>query len=348
MTRFKKTAASKKNKYMLNPIKQNIDEGISIFTAIKNRKEHLEQALQTWINLPLVDEIIIVDWSSQQSLIDLVEKFQDGRIVLAEVPDQKKWILSCAYNLAARLTTKNKIFKVDSDIKIYPDFFKSHHLKPSTFFSGYYKLARDQNEKHLNGTVFLYREDFFNVNGYCEYIKSYGWEDSDFYKRLEKNGIQRKYFDLNTLSHIEHEARHENQNDIYTHLNLTEKQISDIKIFTNRYLCGFMPSWGHNYEMSRFKIKKITNNLLQCEQIKKNSNVVPQEIIEQSKKSALKYFLGKKTHKFPDHLINSLSSDELLLIYDILESKDRLHISKILYDLLLKLNNSNKIKKEKS
>jgi len=348
MTRLKKTAGSKKNKYILNPIKQNIDEGISIFTAIKNRKEHLEQALQTWINLPLVDEIIIVDWSSQQSLINLVDKFQDGRIVLAEVPDQKKWILSHAYNLAARLTTKNIIFKVDSDIKIYPDFFKYHQLKPGTFFSGYYKLARDQNEKHLNGTVLLNREDFFNVNGYCEYIQSYGWEDSDFYKRLEKIGIQRKFFDLNTLFHIEHGTRHENQEDIYNHLNITEKQISDIKIFTNRYLCGLMPPWGHNYEMLQFKMKKITNHLLQCKQIKKYSNPVPKDIIEESKTSTLKYFLGKKKHKVPARLINCLNSDELLMIYDIIESKDRLHKSKILYDLLLKQNDRNKITKEKS
>ena len=348
MTLLKKSPCSNKNNFLLNPITQGIEDGISIFTAVKDRKEYLEQSLVTWLNLLSIEEIIIVDWSSKQPLRTLVNKYQDGRIVLAEVPDQKKWILSFAYNLAARLTTKNKIFKVDSDIKISPDFFKAHQLKPRTFFSGDYKLARDQNEKHLNGTVFLHREDFFNINGYCEYIQSYGWEDSDFYIRLEKSGLQRKYFDLNTLAHIEHGNRHENQEDMYTHLNITEKQISDIKIFTNRYLCGLMPPWGPNYEMSQFKIKKITSNLLQCEQIKRKSNPVPKEIFEESKKSALKYFLGKKKHKFPEFLINSLSSDELLFIYDVLESKDRLHKSKMLYDLLVKLNDINKIKKVKS
>lgn len=341
-THFKETARSERDKFLLNPIKQNIDEGISIFTALKDRKEFLEQTLEIWVNLPSVDEIIVVDWGSQQSLISLMDKFQDGRIMLAVVPNQKTWILSQAFNLAARLTTKNKIFKVDSDIIISPDFLNSHKLKPGFFFSGFYKLARNQNEKHLNGTVFLYREDFFNVNGYCEYIQSYGWEDSDFYARLQAYGIERKYIDLKTLSHIKHEARHINQEDKYTHLNLTEKQISDLKIFTNRNLCGNMPSWGHSYKMSRFKIKKITSNLLQCEQIKKKSNPVPKEIFEESKKSALKYFLGKKKHKFPEFLINSLSSDELLFIYDVLESKDRLHTSKVLYDLFVKLNDRNK------
>ena len=64
--------------------------GISLITAVKNRQETLEVALQTWLTHVQIDEIIIVDWGSDESLIPLVQKYQNGKIILAVVSDQPK------------------------------------------------------------------------------------------------------------------------------------------------------------------------------------------------------------------------------------------------------------------
>ena len=92
-----------------NPFNNNVSEGVSIFTSCMNREKFLEEALESWVDIKEVNEIIIVDWSSDKSLVPLVNKFQSEKIFLAIVTGQDKFMLSCAYNLAARLTTKTKI-----------------------------------------------------------------------------------------------------------------------------------------------------------------------------------------------------------------------------------------------
>ena len=52
------------NQFNLNPLHPEIKEGISLITAIKNREETFEEALQTWVGHEEIDEIIIVDWDS--------------------------------------------------------------------------------------------------------------------------------------------------------------------------------------------------------------------------------------------------------------------------------------------
>jgi hypothetical protein len=322
----------------LNPFQKKIKEGISLFTAVKNRNKNLEEALRTWILLKEIDEIIILDWSSDESLKPLIEKYQNGKLILAIVHGQKEWILSHAYNLAARLTTRKGIFKVDADVKVFPNFFETHGLAPGIFYSGYYKHGRTQNERHLNGVFFIYRDDFFAVNGFNETIKSYGWDDSELYQRLQILGLKRVYINNDTLSHIQHQDRHQYQEEIFNVLDIPEKQISEIKHIANQYTCERMPIWDENNKMLDFQVMPSANNILLCVQRGDDKNIPPKELQEQGRKNALLYLFSKLKRNIPRDLLESCSHDELLVLYDICFNKDRSLKNKILYKLFNRLS----------
>jgi len=57
--------------FNLNPLNTEIKEGISLITAVKNRKESFKEALKTWVAFEEIDEIIIVDWNIPRLKISL-------------------------------------------------------------------------------------------------------------------------------------------------------------------------------------------------------------------------------------------------------------------------------------
>tara|TARA_R110002012_G_scaffold72709_10_gene185714 strand:- start:8615 stop:10114 length:1500 start_codon:yes stop_codon:yes gene_type:complete len=178
-----------------------INTGISVFTVCMNRNENLYESLKTWVACPSIDEIIILDWSSNNKI---QYDFFPKKVKIFRVEGQKRWHLSKAFNLSARLTSNDKICKLDSDYKISKDFFIKHRLKEGTFFAGNESAARNENERYLNGCLYINREDFFKVNGYNENINSYGYDDTDLYDRLELSGLSKLAIDLNEIRHIAH------------------------------------------------------------------------------------------------------------------------------------------------
>ncbi len=274
--------------FNLNPLSPEIKEGISLITAVKNRKESFEEALKTWVTHEEIDEIIIVDWDSDESLAPVVEKYQNGKIFLANVKDQPKWVLSFAYNLATRLTTRSQILKIDADVQLLPDFFKIHQLVPGMFYSGNWKTARNENEAHLNGNVFLYRDDFFKVNGYNEFFKTYGWDDSDFFERLISTGLQRVDFNFDTLYHIPHKARTANQSPSGYLKNVSDEEWARQNIFINRYLASKLEKWSPWHSMLNFNIQLTDPHSCICQQTGDDLNIIAPDLIKEAEIMAMK------------------------------------------------------------
>ena len=75
----------------------------------------------------------------------------------------------------------------------------------SVFFTGNWQNARTAQENFLNGILLVARRDFFNVNGYSEYITTYGWDDSDIYKRLLSASYEQKFITNDYVKHLPHE-----------------------------------------------------------------------------------------------------------------------------------------------
>lgn len=149
-------------------------------------------------------------------------------ITVIAVPDAEAWVLSRAYNLAARFARGEWLLKLDCDTMITERFLdglvlpngevrsKEGSRLPARadedrfFYRYFWEHAKTENEQHLNGVFLARAEDFRRINGYDERITTYGWDDSDLYKRLEAEGagtgLGLKSVEIRpgSVSHIQH------------------------------------------------------------------------------------------------------------------------------------------------
>lgn len=177
-----------------------IQNGISLVVVSMNRTHHLLQSIPSWKRaLERIDEpyeIIVLDWGSTIPIINT------WKIILIRIL-KKYWHLSLAYNIVLQFTKYNKILKLDADSILYDNFFKKNILEPNTFLTGNWKLAKNENESHVNGIVYIYRELIFKISGYNEMIQTYGYDDTDLYERAAVLA-QHKNLDPETIHHIPH------------------------------------------------------------------------------------------------------------------------------------------------
>lgn len=183
---------------------QNHDS-ISIISANMNRDNNLVEAIKSWIIHPQVAEIVIVDWSSEAPVDQTLaqSKIYDRRIRVIRVENQEKWHLSRAFNLALHHSSFQKILKLDADHVLSQDFFRHNDLKPYEFICGDWKTA-SLGQQYVNGAVYGPRSAFIGVNGWDERINTYGWDDDDFYARLQSFGLYRRGFEGESIHHLEH------------------------------------------------------------------------------------------------------------------------------------------------
>jgi len=163
---------------------------VSIVSTCMNRCHYLDNALESWMRLP-VKEIIIVDWSSTDFLKEIVQKHQDGRITIVRVNGKDSYHRTKPINIGFRYASSKYILKVDSDIILNHMLFK--FIKLTDMLQGTVnfnllksKIEPDTNNLSLFGTCFLSKEMFNAVNGYNEILEGWGYEDDDFYKRIMK------------------------------------------------------------------------------------------------------------------------------------------------------------------
>lgn len=307
---------------MLNEIVKRTIPGVSIVTVCKNREESLKEVLPTWVKQKNIDEIVILDWSSDNSLKPLVDSFNDERIVLLDAPKQDKWILSHAYNLAIRMCSHANILKLDSDVKLMDDFISTHDLKQGIFFTGNWEKARDDNEKHLNGVLYIKKEDFLSINGYNEFIKTYGWDDSDLYNRLMTHGIEKHDINNDTVYHIPHnDSRTKHNHDHLNDFDLRDDAKAFLFTIKNKIICEQYVTWESKKIMD-FKVQEVRKNYFICTQTNKDENTVSDEIMDLATYDALGDVLswGKNDYdiKIPKKQICAYSKEQLLMIYAVL------------------------------
>lgn len=168
---------------------------ISLVAACKDRTAFLQTALPQWLHVlhPRLDEIVLVDWATSPPdfvpVAEVVHATDDARVAVVSLTHPSPWALSRAYNLGFALARGEWILKLDCDTALANHFLTEHRLPTGdekSFYRFDWRLARDKNEQHLNG-IFLARTAHIRaIHGYDERITTYGWEDSDFYTRLEK------------------------------------------------------------------------------------------------------------------------------------------------------------------
>jgi len=238
--------------------------GVSLLTCCMNRNENLKKSLETWLKVPEIDEIIIVDWGSSVPVWKLIPKETNGKkIKLVSAPDETKWILSRAFNLGASFATRQNLLKLDADIMLSPDVIKDNKLTDHNFFHGTWKTAKDLNEESLNGQLYCKTADFWKVNGYHEGIVTYGWDDDDLYGRLIGAGLTEEYMTSEHIYHIptSHKKRIESQDEFKG--KDASLEIIRESIQTNRKWCLENP-WGPSKRLINYDVQKIDEYVYVC------------------------------------------------------------------------------------
>ena len=218
---------------------------VSVICACKNRYDALRVSLSSWLAFDEIEEIIIVDWNSDEPIGHLTKL--DKRIKIIRVDNEKYFNQPQPLNLAASVATGDYILKVDCDYIINPyfPFFETYKIDNNSFLCGQddyeckheywdenlkaYAVnfqAMDVGElmryshtwsplfKYLTGLCFVSRENYWKVGGYDERMgKYYAFEDDQMTKRLTIMGLECKKLqhNYNTI-HIPHsdKKRYEN------------------------------------------------------------------------------------------------------------------------------------------
>ena len=170
----------------------------SLVTSVKNRTEMLSVSLPSWLNKPQIKELIIVDWSTTDYNLKLLENL-DPRIKIVRVPNKKYFHVAKAHNTGIKHASYEHIIKIDVDYVLNPYISLGEFLRfdwNNEFMTGYWGLNKLDAElgfmQHLEGFMCI-RKTFLNfIGGYNESLTGYGWEDTEIYLRIRKKlGLKR-------------------------------------------------------------------------------------------------------------------------------------------------------------
>ena len=236
---------------------------VSVITACKNREEALKISLMSWLNFKEIKEIVIVDWSSDNS-IDYLTNF-DERIKVIRVNDKKYFNQPQPLNLAAALTNGELILKLDCDhiINPYRNFFEDYPLDNKCFYTGL-NHNEDPTIRYIWGALFVTRENFVKISGYNEnHREYYGGEDYNIVVRLiHLLDLERRNFDSDySLIHLPHNDKLRFEN--FEKGEVTEEIIQESKKLAREYHSDsdIFKDWDKikNYYIAQYHVTKSEN-----------------------------------------------------------------------------------------
>lgn len=265
------------------------ESGVSLVTCVRNRTKNLMQCLETWLAVKEIDQIVIVDWTSdipiRKELADA--GIDDAKIEVVEVLDEPRWILPPAFNLGFRHVRFDKVLKVDADIKIHPDFFSKNILGEADFIAGNWEAAA-KGQEHINGFFYLKTSHLAAINGFNEYITTYGWDDDDIYRRLSGIGLQRKLVSLDSIHHLDHDNASRTGNSAAS-INAWDELESDpmFHIRRNRFISNCCPVWNEGRQLAPFEL--VRENGARYRQVRRLVNEAPHYVTSDIKSDSRYY-----------------------------------------------------------
>lgn len=263
--------------------------GISVVTCCMNRNANLAEALNSWLLLP-VDEIIIVDWSSNTPVSETIKDIDDPRVKILRVEGEAKWILTYGFNVGLRFARHSKILKFDADIEVTQDFISKNSFFENEYVRGNWKFAADigdDEQRFVNGSFGANKRVLQEIGYYNEIITTYGWDDSDIYCRLSYDGgCKAKYIDHSTILH-QNQAKEERLKYQSVSKNLFFGSFEPTEYYNlcNKYLTFLFGHW-HPKLLQNYSIKSCKENIWKLSRIT-NSISVPEAIIEDAERYAI-------------------------------------------------------------
>jgi hypothetical protein len=80
-------------------------------------------------------------------------------------------------------------FLLDCDIKVLSDPLRDPVFSVPNY-EQYYRLYADRYMPHLFGCGIVLKDHWRAVGGFNEHLVGWGWEDVDFYRRLQRHGLR--------------------------------------------------------------------------------------------------------------------------------------------------------------
>jgi glycosyltransferase involved in cell wall biosynthesis len=205
---------------------------ISVITTCKGRMHHLEEALPTWLAQEGDNyEIIVVDYGDPDKSADYVEEMNDPR-VRAVRHEAEGFNLSHARNIGALAASeKSDTFMfMDADALMTNDSFLNYH-RQKVMVEGSFVTGWGFGDG--TGCCMVWRELFSRVRGYNEAVNGWGFDDVDFYWRIEAQGFEQRAFH-NGLKTINHDD--EDRVRFYKDKNLLKTNESNRGIIASAFL----------------------------------------------------------------------------------------------------------------
>lgn len=195
---------------------------ISVVTVTKNRNNILKTSINSWLIHNDVQEIVIVDYSSDDFDKEYFENL-DPRIKIIQVKGEEYFNLSKAYNIAIDNASNEQILKLDVDYFLNPYYQLSDwihtNLETNVLTGDWREKTKDAGMgfiEHLNGFMFCNKSNLIKAGMYQGNQYGYGYDDCDLYSRLEKIGINRQTLQFKEnfvpIFHIPHDDYHRSKN----------------------------------------------------------------------------------------------------------------------------------------
>lgn len=284
-------------------------DGISLVTCCMNRNDNLRTSLISWLKLP-VQEIVIVDWNSAEPVISTIGDIVDNRVRIIRVENEPKWILTYAFNVGLRFASYKKIYKLDADIQVQDDFIELNHFNEGEFIRGSWKSAVDDgkaDQVYINGSFGCSKADLLAIGLYNEFIRSYGWDDSDLYERLASvRSLKQRFLIAGSIFHLDQEEheRIENQAIIQTNF-LGLVPSTEFNNQVNKYLVRLYDNWRPDL-LQDYSIESTGTNAWLCRRITK-TQPIPQYVMEDAQSYAALTWI---TNSRPDIFKNTTNKKE--------------------------------------
>jgi len=169
----------------------------SIVTPNRNRLEHLKQALPSWQQFRLISEIVVVDYGSDRAI--RIDDFATAdKLKIVRVEGTVDWRIGHASNIGIDFASREKVFKLDSDIILDDGDWLEKVDLTDRFYRGHFQTPVP------NGEVIFLKDHWRAVGGYHEWLSGYGFDDGDFYIRLRAHGLAESHLPASLLHTISH------------------------------------------------------------------------------------------------------------------------------------------------
>ena len=278
-----------------------------------NREEHLRASVPKWLKIPKLREIVIVDWSNRNPLMELTQL--DPRIRVIRVENEPRWVLSYAYNIGIQAASEPFVIKCDADC-IPTINIANYRPGQDYFYAGHWKSGAALGKASVNGQCIFSTSQFKAVNGYSEYIRTYGRDDEDFYERLQAAGFERKEVPPAILDFMEHsqEARMSNQvNNLGEQVLSIDAQLSRYTVYNemrNAWIARYIP-WGPTSPQATFRMIEQGTRWSRVERNKSSEFVLTPEQQAEAQLFALRYLITL-LHEVSQGTANSLDAQACL------------------------------------